>query len=374
MAISPTPFRIVVAIGVFGVLTGSIYWLSRVPVRNVVPRPAPRAAFSPPLQPAGDASIDGVVLDQDGTPQRAEVALMLGVSPAPSRGGPVRGRRYGSSMTSPDGHFSFTYVSANQYLIVAHVAPRDSKDDSSLWAAAEVVASSEARSSASLTLRKSGRLTGQVVLEPVGGSSSEEFGDATVTLEPVDTAAKASLFNGAPQTAVRADGRFTLVDVPPGQYLVQVVLGRPWLIDRIVANGHDVFGVPVTVPAGGVPTTVTIGATDMATRLEGLALGTDGRPAGLALVFAFAADPSLRLVDRRTQAVRADRNGRFAFSGLPSGEYLVAIAAGAPPPAWYSAKFFADLSHDGVSVRLTAAATRVVTVGGPGRADGRSPK
>jgi hypothetical protein len=374
MAISPTPLRITVAVAVFGVLAGSIYWLSRVPVRLAPPRPASRAAFTAPPQPAGDASIDGVVLGQDGTPQRAEVALMLGTTPAPSRGGPIRGRRYGSSMTTPDGHFSFAYVSANQYLVVAHVAPRDSKDDHGLWAAAEIVATSEARSTANLTLRSSGRLTGQIVLEPVSGVSAEDFGDATVTLEPFDTAAKASLFGGAPQTAVRADGRFTLGDVPPGQYLVQVALARPWLIDRVVANGRDSFGVPVTIEPGDRVTTVTIGATDVATHLEGLAIGADGRPASLALVFAFAADASLRAVDRRMQAVRADRTGHFAISGLPSGDYLVAIAAGAPPAAWYSPKFFADLARDAVSVRLGTAATRVVTVGGPARGGGRSPK
>src|SRR5215467_5346752 len=128
MALSPTPFRITVAVAVFGVLAGSVYWLSRFPVRVTVPRAPARATVMPPPQPAGDASIDGIVLGPDGKPARAEVALMQGTAPAPSRGGPVRGRRYMSNITGLDGRFSFAFVNANQYLVVAHITSRDTQD------------------------------------------------------------------------------------------------------------------------------------------------------------------------------------------------------------------------------------------------------
>jgi hypothetical protein len=84
-----------------------------------------------------------------------------------------------------------------------------------------------------------------------------------------------------------------------------------------------------------------------------------------ALIFAFASDPADRAVDRRTQAVRADRQGRFSVAGLPSGDYLVGIATGGEPQAWYTPAFLTGLAQGASVVHLAIGTTRTTVTGSP---------
>lgn len=366
MAPSPTQFRLSVSIAVFAVVLGAIYWVGRYPV---LPRRAgaqPNAVTFPSWRTPGRASVDGVVLGVDGKPSRADVSLVIEAAPAPIKGGPARGRRAAVDRTTDDGRFAFSNVPASHYVVVARLAAGDEGSDaSSLWAAAEVDAADNASVTTRLTLQRSGGLSGRITLEALGGAARADLTETTVMLDPVDVDAKASLLDGFPRVHASGDGRFFLPDVPPGQYRLAATFSSPWMIDRITVNGRDGLGRPIAIEPGSSVSNAAITATDVPNRIDGQALDSTGQPASFVLIFAFASAPDERLLDRRTQAVRADRAGRFSVAGLPSGDYLVGISTGREPQAWYTPPFLNNLARGAMLVRLPTGTTRTTVVGGP---------
>ncbi len=363
MALSPTQFRLSASVAIFALVMGATYWVGRFPVEPRLPRQPP------PMTVAGRrtssrSSVDGVVLGVDGKPTRADVSLVTETTPPPIRGGLARGRRAAASRTTDDGRFSFNLFPSGHYVVVARVVTGDESDASSLWAAAEVDAKDNARVTTRLKLRRSGGLSGQITLEALGGAARADLTQTTVSLEPVDVDAKASLLDGLPGVYARRDGHFLLPDVPPGRYRLTATFSGPWMIDQVTANGQDGFDRPIAIEPGAFVSDATITATDVPSRIDGQALDRTGHAAPFALVFAFASDPAQREPARRTQAVRADRAGRFSVTGLPSGDYLVAVATGGEPRTWYTPPFLADLAPAATLVRVPPGATRTTVVGG----------
>jgi hypothetical protein len=366
MALSPTQLRLSASIATFAVVLGAIYWVGRYPVQRHRPGGQPVAATIPGWRAAGRASVDGVVLGVDGKPTRADVSLVTETAPAPIRGGPTRGRRAAVTRTTDDGRFAFNLVPSGHYIVVARMATGDEASDaSSLWAAAEVDAKDDARVTTRLNLRRSGGLSGTITLEARGSAARADLTGTTVVLDPVDADAKASLPDGLPRGSASGDGRFLLPDVPPGQYRLTATFSSPWMIDRITVNGRDALDRPIAIDPGSYVSDAEILATAVPNRIDGQALDATGQAAPFALIFAFASDPAERGLDRRTQAVRADRTGRFSVTGLPSGDYLVGIAAGGEPQAWYTPPFLTNLARGALLVRLPTGATRTTVAGGP---------
>ena len=244
------------------------------------------------------------------------------------------------------------------------VGADETAEASGLWAAAEVDPTDDHPAAVRLQLRRSGTLAGQITLMPLAGTTPLDVTNAAITLEPTDGEAKAALLNGVPRVYATGTGHFILPDVPPGHYRLTADLGPPWMVDRVTADGHDGLDQPITVAPGGYMNDLTIAATDVPSLVEGQALNRrDGRRAAFALVFAFGVDPANRQ-GRRTQAVRANGLGRFTVTGLPSGDYLVGIAAGADPAVWYTPEFFAQLTASATLVPVSAGTTRMAVVGG----------
>ena len=365
MALSPTPLRLSVAIAASTVLVGAMYWAARYSVQGRRPG-GPLATTMSGWRAAGRASVDGVVLGVDGKPTRADVSLVTEAAPAPIRGGPARGRRTAVNRTADDGRFSFSLVPSGHYVVVARLATgEEASDASSLWAASEVDAADDAGVTTRLKLQPSGALSGQITLEALGGAARADLTETTVLLDPVDVDAKASLLDGWPRVVATGGGRFLLPDVPPGQYRLTATISAPWMIDRITANGRDGLEPSIAIEPGSSVSDAAIMAIDVPNRIDGQALDATGQAAPFALVFAFASDPAERKLDRRTQAVRADRRGRFSVTGLPSGDYLLGIASGGEPQAWYTPPFLTNLAHGASRVRLPTGANRTTVVGGP---------
>jgi hypothetical protein len=365
MAPSPTQLRLSASVAIFAVLLVAVYWVGRSPLRSRRPRGQPPATTLSSWRTPGRASVDGVVLGVDGKPTRADVSLVTEATPPPIRGGPTRGRRTAVSRTTDDGRFAFSLVPAGHYIVVAHVVTGDEASEaSSLWAAAEVDATDDARVTTALKLRRSGGLSGVITLVALDGAARAGLTATTVGLDPVDVNAKASLLDGLPRVNASGDGRFSLPDVPPGRYRLSATLSSPWLIDRITANGRDALDRPIAVEPASYVSDATITATDVPSRIDGQALDSTGQAASFALIFVFASNPAERGLDRRTQAVRADGAGRFTVSGLPSGDYLVGIASDEEPQTWYTPPFLTDLARGATRVRLATGTTRAAIVGG----------
>jgi hypothetical protein len=362
MPLSPGQFRLAAALAVGGLLGGAIYWVGRYPT-PAGRRPLPPPSGFRPVGPAGRAMVEGDVVGLDGKPAHAEVTVLTEANQMPVRGGQARGRRLGETLTDA-GRFSLPSLAPGHYVVVARAALADETAESaSLWAAAEVDPTDDRPATVRLQLRRSASLAGQITLLPSAGTTSLDLTNVMVTLDPADGEAKAALLDGLPRAYATASGHFLLPDVPPGHYRLTAEIGAPWIVDRVTAAGHDGLDAPIAIGSGAYLSDLTVAATDVPSLVEGQALGPDGRAAPFALVFAFGADPATR-PSRRIQAVRANAMGRFTVTGLPSGEYLVGIAAGADPSAWYSPAFFAQLTPGATHVRVSAGTTQTAIVGG----------
>ena len=371
MALSPTRLRQVIAAGVFLVLGGSVLWVNRYPIPPRRVRPQMQVQGN--VRTFGRSSIEGVVLGTDGKPTHADVSLVVESAPVPMRGGPIRGRRAAVARTSDDGRFSLGAISAGHYLVVARNVPgaNEASDPASLWAAAEVDATDDAKTNVRLTLRRSGGVSGRLVLAPASGRAGADvaaaeagLAGATLSVEPVDADSKASLLDGAPRVSPRGDGRFLIPDVPPGLYRLSAVVPSPWVLDQVTVDGRDGLDLPFRISPGGSVSDAALTAIDAPNLLTGEAVDATGRPSSFALVFAFPSDPDQRVAPRRRQATRSDARGRFTLTGLPSGTYLVSTAPTSEPDSWYSPAFFALLARTGSTVRLPAGGTAVALAGG----------
>jgi hypothetical protein len=364
MALSPERLRLTVAIGIFAVLAGAVYWVSRFPVaRRVQP------TYVPTRLPT---NVEGTVVGPDGKPAHAEVSLVIESSPQPMRGGPARARRLAATKTADDGTFALGSIGSGRYILVARSVPTptgvDDATEASLWAATVVATSPTSPKHVTLTLRRGGGVNGQVILNPVGRfTTSDALGgnalaNTAVTLEPQDTDAKASLLDGAARISPGPDGRFVMPDVPPGHYRLAVSVPSPWIVDVVTSGGRDALDQALAVGPGAVVSDLEVTAIDAPNTLSGEAHDATGRPAPFALVVAFAGDAEARSAPRRMQATRTDRHGHFTLTGLPSGPYRVGLAPTGPPETWYSPEFFAEIAKTASAVRVFAGVPGVALV------------
>jgi hypothetical protein len=295
--------------------------------------------------------------------EAADVSVLSENASQPMRGGQGRGRRSAVTRTTDDGQFTLN-VTAGHVVIVARSIAEESGEAGASWAAAEATPSAGTHVTTNLKLQRSGGLSGTIDLQPRTRTSPATLAGTLVSLEPADADAKAVLLDGPPRVAAAADGHFVMPEVPPGRYRLTAVVAAPWLIDQITANGQQGLDRPIAIPPGAFIRDATITATDVPNELDGSVVDASGHAVAFGLVFAFAADPADRVPARRLQATRTDRDGHFTLTGLPSGDYLVGLSAGADPATWYSPGFLASVARGATPVRVGRGTTHTTVVSG----------
>jgi hypothetical protein len=129
---------------------------------------------------------------------------------------------------------------------------------------------------------------------------------------------------------IDADGRFTFKGVPRGHFMIEIQPDSAppgWTIKSELVNGRDVIDFPFDLEFHEDVGDIVITFTDQQTELSGTVLSADGKPNADNTVLVFAADDRFWTPrSRRIEAARPDINGQFTFRGLPTGEYVVAVA------------------------------------------------
>ena len=126
------------------------------------------------------------------------------------------------------------------------------------------------------------------------------------------------------------DGRFTFQGVPRGHFMIGIQRESAlpgWTIKSELLNGRDVLDFPFDLEFHEHVGDVVVTFTDQQTELSGAVVGADGKPNADATVVVFATDDRFWTPrSRRIEVARPDINGQFSFRGLPTGEYLLAVA------------------------------------------------
>ncbi|HEX5217563.1 MAG TPA: carboxypeptidase regulatory-like domain-containing protein [Vicinamibacterales bacterium] len=348
------------------------------------------------------ARISGVVFDPDGTPMpQATVSLAASTIDQSDIASAIL-RRVGGR-TDADGKFTLAGIAPGDYTINVRANPPGQKPQTpagspsvvdfamlamsagggSLWASDSVSVAGRDIDNVTLRLAKGLTISGKIVFE----SDTRPPGDASrvrLMLMPhrvgasiVDVAS--SMFSGMAMGGATSDGAFTINNVVPGTYVLNVLApglvaapdlpGGDWTLKSAVVNGRDVADLPLDIKAGGDMTGVVLTLSDRLSTLSGTVIDAAGRPTAAYPIVVFSTNrDTWTMGSRRVQRARPATDGKYSLAGLPPGEYFVCAAVELSEERLYDPSFLEQLAAGGIIIKLSEGEKRTqdLKLGGGG--------
>jgi uncharacterized protein (DUF2141 family) len=264
----------------------------------------------------------------------------------------------------PDGSFVLGNIVPGQYVLIAVTVPASTAgrgapppavtDAERLWARTVITVDGTEEPNVVLTLQPGRSISGTVVS---GGRGPANLAAVQVTLtNAVGTASAAG--GPLPQATPDADGRFELRSVPAGQFTIRAT----GLVKSVMVEGQDVLDFPLDVDGSRDFTGAVISLADRLGQVSGTVTGADGAAVDLTAVLVAADRRYWTPGSRRILNSRADTSGRFTFSNLPAGEYLLAAVTDLDLDQLVNPEFLAALSQAAVRVTVTDGGTHVQNI------------
>ena len=223
----------------------------------------------------------------------------------------------------PEGTFSFVHVPPGRYRIRARGATKT--NGPLLFATFGLIVEGRDIDNVQLILRPGGTLEGGMTTDTGAAARLPVLSMLRVRAPFADGGDFGDVLGGS----VRADGRFELGGLMPGEHQVIVEgLPAPWVVQSVLLRGRDIADVGFEVGEGQQLRGARIVITDRTSELTGRVRDA-GRPVPDAAVLVYSVTPQFWVhTHRRMRMTRTDDDGEFSLGGLPPGDYL-AIASGA---------------------------------------------
>lgn len=323
------------------------------------------------LQRVPTTVIEGTITRPDGTPAAgASLQLILRRASGPFS---AVGRLELTATAATDGAFRIAQVLPGQYDLVVR-APADVRAPGvrpgyiappttpQLFAVSAVATAGSDIRGLGLRVGPGTPIRGRIVFESPTKAAPKNLGRIAITLMPdnILPLPTTGTYPGdqlrMPEPAlVRADGTFEFAGVAPGRY--QVLVGsapESWQPRSATVGGLDVLDGLLDVPSGG-DISMIVTFDDMQTNLSGRLETAAGEPVSDVFVIAFSVDRSTwGVLSRRVKAIRPARDGTFAFTGLPAGDYHLSAVTDADPEDWESSAFLEQIVPASVKITLVA--------------------
>jgi len=132
-----------------------------------------------------------------------------------------------------------------------------------------------------------------------------------------------------------------------------------WGVKSMTAGGRDVLDLPIELKGGEDLRDVLIVLTDRTAELNGMVRDAAGE-AVTTSVLIFADDR--RQLPGRARWVKPDHLGRFAVSGLPPGNYLVALADEVDDLRWSTNEYLDQFRSQATRVTLADAEKKSIAL------------
>ncbi len=220
-----------------------------------------------------------------------------------------------------------------------------------LWALAEVTVDGGYSPSVALSLQEGMTVSGSVAFDGTA-PLPPRLNQVRLTLSPHGLAMQSSGVSTLNASA-DANGRFILAGVVPGQYRIRASSVAAWSLKSVMVDGRDSLDFWVDVKPGENVSSVVATFGDKSTDLKGMLQSQTGEPTADYTVIIFPADNRYWVpLSRRVRSARPSTDGRFAFTGLPAGEYRLAAVTDVESGAWYDPALLQQLQQASVSVRL----------------------
>jgi hypothetical protein len=310
--------------------------------------------------PALASNIQGSIA----TPLAQGVAVQVSLLPED----PTNSTTSMSTRVQQEGRFTFRSVAPGRYTVLAQTvaasptmtivngvpspptgAPPRLDDSQRMWGRVDVSVDGPSAVSVSVALQPGRALSGivQFEMQRPPDLARNRF---TVTLNPAPSAQLTSV-GPPPQAQIGPDGRFTLVGVFPGQYILRATGGT---MKSAVVGGQDTLDFPLEFTGERDVTDAVLTVTDQISELSGVITDGAGKPAVDYSIIVAPADPRFwRPGARRVQMTRPDTNGRYAFRSLPPGDYMVAAVTDIEQGSQFDPEFLKTLAGGAVRINMT---------------------
>jgi len=315
-----------------------------------------KAGIDVSLRPVPSRRVSGRVVGPDGPV--AGIALRLIAADA-DPGMAMYGISAETPQTLADGPGDFTFLGIAPGIYTLKLLRASEPTEPVLWAADSItVGADDDLTDLTVRLQSGAPIGGRMVVDGSGVPPAIAALKA-ISIKPTPLAGTASSLMGMAGWVVHPDdnGRFMTGPMVPGQYLAVVSnLPAGWALKSVTAGGQNAADKPFELTPNGI-TDLVVTITDKVSIITGTARDANGQVEPMATVAVFPADKTLwappGMASRRIQTVAAGRDGRYAFRGLPAGDYLVVAT-----------DWLADFSDNKVLATLMADAARVTIAEG----------
>ena len=271
-------------------------------------------------------AIEGIVLDQSGQPA-SQIQLFISGNGTPNPMFDAAPIMTGRSTTLGAGRFRYTNVTAGRYTVTAKRT-----GDAPLWAQVQVDVTGSDVTGLELRLQPALSVSGRIVFDGKTLAPPASLSSVRVTLAP-PTGSGGGMANqtnyglGTTTVVNTDDDGFFTAGMIPGDYLASAFIpgnapATGWWLRSATIGGVDAVDVPVTI--SGAARDVVFTFSDRHSELSGTILTPGGQPATDYYIVAIPADRALwRPNSRRMKLTRPSTAGRYVFTDLPPGDYLV---------------------------------------------------
>jgi hypothetical protein len=291
-----------------------------------------------PLALVSAASIEGRIVDVDGgVPSEARVIISGagGVMPISFNAAPVM------TVQPREGRFAFTNVTPGRYKVTGRAA-------GGTWASVMVTVGGDDVSGLTLNLQPALTFAGRFRFDAGALSPPDVVGGVQISLQPPGGRGGGVAVANNTYLSVRAsasgysasDGSFEVTGVVPGTYVISTGMAASWWLRSAMVDGRDVLDEIIDLDRSISSAVLTF--TDKRSELSGTLQTSSAQPALDYDVIVFSADPKHWFAGaRRTKTSRPAIDGRYVFTDLPAGEYLVAALDNLDPRQPLDAAFLA---------------------------------
>ena len=257
-----------------------------------------------------------------------------------------------------DGRFSLSALPPGRYVLVGRAAENNAGETVEMpyFAETEFVLTDQ-NLSVTLQFERGATVEGRIV--PPAGAAPGAVESVRLGAMPVD--GYTAVVPARVVATTRPDGTFIFDGVGPGKWRVTGASLPPnWSLRSAVLEGRDTLDAPLEVRLGQPIADLRVTITDRPTAITGTIFDAAGQPTSEYSIVAFSTERALWTVPRRVSSVtRLSSDGRFTITGLPPGEYYLAVSADLDPAELSDAAFLESLVSAAIRVAIAEGERKV---------------
>lgn len=297
------------------------------------------------IEPVRTSRLGGHVFNSDSTPVTAGMITLTSDGAGGGVGRGQAGTNYGSRIQR-EGAFSIANVPPGRYTLLA----RSANGDASQYAKQPLTINDGDVSEIMIVLALGGTITGAVTFQ----STKQPLPADVTQMRVIAPSTDANGFGASPSARVDNAGHFVLKGVSAGMHVIRADgAGRGWTLKSVIVQGHDVIDEALELRSGQTLANVGLIFTDRLSQIAGTVISEQRIAIVDCTVLAFPTNQALwRPQSRQIKTARPDQNGKYQMSGLPPGDYYMAIIDPTEQGEWFEPSFLEKHQRGAIKVAL----------------------